>query len=192
MKLFFPYVENKQEGIFGKGIRRGLKLKYSLLLSSTLPNFPVSNCFDGIASSFCHTNDSLVEPHYLQIHFLDLKLNIVGFAIQNRKGNYWDLLNYDLQGSNNGVNFKTIKSFNEVSSQVCISGKIRTNKVSTDAFFSYIRFLKTGICCNNNNQAFNIGDIDLFGTLVGNISIPMIRRNFFIWFLFVYLIILLQ
>ena len=196
MKLFFPYVENKIEGVFGKGIRKGVKINYSTLLSPELSGFPVSNCFDGKNSTFCHTeNVPGVKQHYLQIQFLDLKINIIGFAIQNRQGNYWDLLNYDLQGSNNGVNFRTIKHFNEDSSQVCISGKTRTNRVSTLAYFSYIRFLKTGDRCNANKEnepSFNIGEVDLYGTLVSGIkTVQWNRLEYFIPQIFVLIIIIL-
>lgn len=193
MRLFFPYVENELKGIFGKGIRRGLKINYTLLLFPGYPKYPASHCFDGDPSTFCHTNGSRGDvSHYVQVHFLDLKLKIKGFAFQNRNGNQWDLLNYDLQGSNDGVNFRTIKPFNEDSSQVCGAGKIRTNKISTLEFFSYFRFLNTGVSCFGNSVSFNFAEIDLYGTLVSQVSIKVNNMKRFSTFIYVLIFILLS
>ena len=180
-KLYFPYKENTLDGVFKVGIRPGLlKIKYDVKLSSFLGGYPVSNCFDGNDTTFCHTFDYVTEPQYLQIHFKDLHFKIEGFAIQNRDGIVWDPLNYDIQGSNDGINFVILKSFNEDKSTVCGAKKIRTNKIETTNSYKYFRLKTTGITCHSshaNKYLFNIAEFDLFGSFSLNRRTVAIKNN---------------
>ena len=152
--LNFPYEENSLNGIFAKGIRKGLAINYSTSLYPALTGYPVSNCFDANPSTFCHTSSEHTnDSQYIQVCFFEALFKIEGIAIQNRADNNWDLQNYVVQGSKNGVSFKNITKFNEESS-VCGGNKIRTRRVTTNTLFSCIRIVKDGFSCNSNNLVF--------------------------------------
>ena len=177
MRLYYPYAEDSLSGIFAKGIRKGLGIKYVTTLYPWTS--PVENCFDGDASSFCHTHcDITDEDHYIQIQFVNVKFKIEGFAIQNRAGNYWDLQNYIVQGSRNGAVFKNISVFNEPSSTACGSNKIRTKKVTTEELFSFIRIVKSGYICNSQvYSCFNAAEFDFFGEIIDSLCVTAMRSR---------------
>ena len=163
----FPYKKNTLDGVFKLGVRTGkLNIKYQVNLSTTFANvFPASLCFDGNTGTFCHTYLNAKEPQYLQIYFEE-KFKIEGFAILNRNYVNWDPLNYDIEGSNNGENFETIKSFNENQSIACGHMNNRTYKLNTKNRYNYFRLTTTGAHCNETktDYGFNMAEFDLFGT----------------------------
>jgi hypothetical protein len=197
MNLFkFPYKEKSLDGVFGFGVRtQNFHIKYEVVLSSefTIP-FPAENCFDGNLSSFCHTDSSETGPQYLQIHFSDVKFKIEGFAIQNRHDGRWNPLNYVIQGSNDGINFAVLGSFNEISSEVCNPGATRTRRISTNLWFSYFRLRTTGMACGwyeghpSNKYNLNIAEFDLFGCINNYCLYTPMQKQFvfyqpFEWFI---------
>ena len=167
----FPYKENSLEGVFGLGVRTfKFPIRYGVSLSSAPSiDHKVENCFDGNPLTICHTDAYLNGTEYLQIQFYDFKFKIEGFAIQNRPDGYWNPLNYVIQGSNDGINFVNISFFNEISTEVCNSGGIRTRRISTNFLFSFFRLRTTGAACTwndgmiSNKYLFNMAEFDLFG-----------------------------
>ena len=170
--LDFPYRENTLDGVFGKGIRTNhLNIKYNVKLSTVYENtLYASYCFDGNASTFCHSDNKNTEKEYLQIHFIGRKFRIEGIAMLNRKGKFWDPLNYVIQGSNNGIKFDTLGTFNEDATKVCNNANNRTRTITTNNIYSYFRLQTTGSPCNINStikaKVFNIAEFDLFGSFI--------------------------
>jgi hypothetical protein len=169
--LRFPYKEKSLDGVFRVGIRtRRLSIKYDVVLSSNYSQeFIAEKCFDGNSSSYCHTEHTTPNQEYLQIHFYDVNFKIEGFVIQNRIEGWWNLLNYLIQGSNDGINFVNLSSFNETSSEDCTAGAIRTRRIYNNSWFSYFRVRTTGKVCNSHDQeiyniyTLNMAEFDLFG-----------------------------
>ena len=186
-KLRYPYKENTLDGVFRLGIRTGLlNIKYDAKLSSEYnnPNFPASLCLDGNPNTFCHTSSSSQSQEYLQISFKDVKFKIEGFVILNREVlTGWDPLHYEIQGSNDEINFETIKAFNEDKTKVCGNLNNRTNEISTSKTYRSFRLRTTGNPCNVENftyYTFNMAEFDLFGSFEFNESLRMKRRFIYI------------
>ena len=173
-KLSFPYKEGTLDGVFKVGIRTELlKINYELKLSSIYPstdNYSAYMCFDGDSETFCHTEVDVLDPQYLQIHFKDIRFKIEGFALQNRNTTGWDPYRYEIQGSNDGLRFATIQSFNENNNTVCGAAKIRTNRIETTNSYKYFRLTTAGRPCfyTQETYMFNIAEFDLFGSFLLN------------------------
>ena len=163
----FPYKKNTLDGVFRLGARAGkLNIKHEERLSTNYYNdFPASFCFDDNPVTFCHTDLTPTTPQYLQIYFEE-KFKIEGFAILNRNATGWDPLHYDIQASNDGDQFETLKSFDEDPSIACNHTNNRTHKISTRNRYNYFRLTTTGTHCNKAelDYGFNIAEFDLFGT----------------------------
>ena len=179
----FPYQENQVDGFFARGVRKGILKNYcEVKLSSVYASvYDAIMCFDGDSQTFCHTRNENTNQ-YLQIRFKRSKFKLQGFAIQNRSGNFWDVLNYIIQGSNDGQDFDTLGTFNENSSDVCISSKKRTNRIGTENMYEYIRLQSTGHPCNKNGseREFNIAEFDLYGTFYKVIITYAINRRIYL------------
>lgn len=176
----FPYIEKSLDGVFGCGIRKlKLNIRYEANLSSQYSNgaYPVSNCFDGNSGSFCHTLAN--DGEYIQVHFLDSKFKIEGFAVQNRHDGCHNPLNYMIRGSNDGSNFHNISLFEEEKSEVCANGLIRTNRVNTSHKYSYFRLQMTGLSCYGTQPWLNLAEFDLFGSFREMCLLSYKRNNTF-------------
>ena len=194
MKNFrFPYKDKSLDGVFGYGIRTlKLNIRYEANLSTEYfdGNHPVSKCFDGDPSTFCHTNDS-TEWQYLQIRFVDLMFRIDGFTIQNRNAKNWDPLNYVIQGSTNGNNFTNISEFHDNSDEVCIPWHVRSNRIHTNKRYNYFRLQTIGHPCNREGQEvyFNIAEFELFGAFFTREFDTIMKNIYFLSFAEFYIFI---
>ena len=178
MKLDFPYVENSLSGIFANLIRKTNLFKYNASVYPGRSDYPVANCFDGSADTFCHSKaEGDFNEHYIQVQFIDFKFKLEGFGFRNRADGFWNPLNYELQASNNGINFIKINSYNENSNTVCTAGKVRTTKEITYRYFSYFRFAMNGETCSSRSAAFNIAELELFGSLMDRECIVSIKKK---------------
>ena len=177
MKLDFPYKEGSMSGVFANLLRKKnvFFCNVSLFPES---NFKVDNCFDGSASTFCHSDRGYdIDKHYIQVQFITTKFKIEGFAIQNRAEGYWNPLNYELQASNNGEDFTSLKNYSENSNKVCTGSQIRTSQISTNRYFSYFRFTMKGETCSSGTTYFNMGELDLFGTILVRECVGTVKKN---------------
>ena len=88
-------------------------------------------------------------------------------------------MNYDIQGSNDGINFVILKSFNENNNTACGAKKIRTNKIETANSYKYFRLKTTGITCHPQDKKylFNMAEFDLFGSFSLNRCTVAIKNN---------------
>jgi len=184
-RLRYPFKENSLDGVFRLGIRTGLlNIKYYAKLSSEYHegNYSAPHCLDGDPNTFCHTTSESQSQEYLQIGFKDVKFKIEGFAILNRDKFQWDPLNYEIHGSNDEINFETIKVFNENATIVCGNLNNRTNEISTSKTYRSFRLKTTGSPCHTNNTyKFNMAEFDLFGSFEFNECKSNIMKKQFIY-----------
>ena len=164
--LKFPYKEGSLNGVFGAGVRKGNSIiKYEVKMSTIYSaGYEAEKCFDGQYDTLCHTNVNNAGPYYLQIRFLNDAFVIEGFGMQNRNiDNHLHPLIYSILGSNDGITFDEVQSYNDASSNSCGSSQIRTKIVSQRKKYSYYRLVTQKACGTDPPGHFNLAEFELFG-----------------------------
>ena len=169
--LRLPYVDNSLNGIITH-IKNNYSNFFSKIKATIAPDYghPAKRCIDRDSQSFCHSHNS--SKAYLEVYFPKYKVILDGYSIQNRIGYYWDILNWKMMGSNDGINYYDIDTQNFLeSSEYCGNNMIRSFPVFTYTGYSYLRLQQTGGSCGTKSSGdfyFNLAEIEFFGTIISD------------------------
>ena len=173
-----------ESGLFENLRKSGVDLKNYLSVTSLSiykddDTFTQWNLIDGNKDKFYHSKNGIGQWVYFNFYAKPLKIK--GFYISPNTNR--DPLHWKIEGTNNGIDFKTVYYNDGVpmceldTNNYCIEKKRNTFILNHSVTYSGYRFITTGQCSRPGDEWLVLSEIDFIGNFNYLLKTCLCRRN---------------